>query len=511
MDRHPLTRPWPLAALGGALLLSLPALAQTPATAPALTFEAMVEMTRARNVTLKLAAADVELANATVMAAGEPFDSALSVTAEARRAYQLGRPGLPESTITYRQVGATAGWSRRFRNGLTVTPEATASASRYDSQPVEDLTTTSARLRVSAPLLRDRGGAITAAPERAAGVDRQASEMDARSTLAETLVQAADVYWTYLAAERKIGVLLASEERSRRTVTVTQALVKGDERTGADLIQAQGYLSFRRAGRIAAEQQKIDVGRQMVLVAGAPGEGLAQLPRVVTDFPAPRPLPTQDPTPRWIAEALRRRPDLAAADLRLASAEARLAAARNELRSRLDVEVAAGYSGQAAGLGRFGELRPRPPSLEAFFTLNYQLPLEQTGVRGRVAQNAAAVQQRRLARTDLARRIHLGVLAALEAVKSSQLGLRESSEAVRLLEQTVDNEKRKFQLGSATLFSVNQAEDSLTSALIDKIDRQRDFAVALANLRLETGSLGAAAETSAALAAQLTSLPDERP
>jgi outer membrane protein TolC len=514
-----ITTPAPRVA-GSALALALMSFAYPPTPChadegdEAVSLEEMIESTRIHNVSLRLAATEVEIANANVMAAAEPFDSALGASATASQSYQFGVPGASRSALTLQQLSGTATWSRRFRNGLVVTPEATATASRIFDRPVVDATSMSARLKLAAPLVRDRGGAITAAPERAALVDRDASWKEARQTDAQILVQAAQSYWEYLAAERRLQVMAASEQRSARDVAVTGALVKADERTGSDLIQAQGYHSSRKAARIAAEQQRLEAARRLAIVMGARWQSGATVVRAVTDFPSPPATTYAETGLRWITAALSRRADRAAADLRVRAAEVRLDAARNELTQRLDVEVSAGYTGQSQGLGSFADLHRSLPGAEAALTLTYQLPIEQSGVRGKAAQRAAVLAQLRIARLDVERQIPIGVLAGVESVRNSQLGLRESADAVRFLEQTVENEKRKFQLGSSTLFSVNQAEESLTGALLDKIDRQRDYAVALANLRFETGTLastprpGAARDSSADIVSRLTTLPD---
>jgi outer membrane protein TolC len=510
-------RSWPLAGLlGGLVLLAPTRAAGQPATAGGLTLEELLRITLASNTDLKLAATEVSFSQATQMAAAEPFDSALALVVSGTHGYQFSPPEAPPSTAVVRGVTAAASWGRRFRNGFVIGPEVNASRTRVHQDPTIDGQQVAARLKLTAPLLRDRGGVIIAAPEQAAGIDYAASIREAQQAQAVAMLQAAAAYWSYLAAERRLEVLTASEERARRDVDETAALVKADERTGADLIQAQGYHSSRRAARIAAEQQRLDAGRQLALLSGGRWESLSALPRPITDFPDPRPSAYQGQAQRWIEQATHRRADLAAADLRLRSAELRWQAARNELSARLDLEVSAGYAGQSRGLG--GVLHRDFPGAEAGITVSYQLPIERRGVRGRVGQSAATAARQQIVRADIERRIYIGVLTAFEIVKNTQLGLRESAEAVKLMQRTVDNEKKKFRLGSTTLFSVNQAEESLTSALLAMIEGRREFAVALATLRFETGTVfapdhdrdrdhdggGGSAET----ARQLTSFPD---
>ena len=118
-------------------------------------------------------------------------------------------------------------------------------------------------------------------------------------------------------------------------------------------------------------------------------------------------------------------------------------------------------------------------NLDALVGLRLELPLRRSGARGRLAQRWAEHEQQRLARAWLERQIRIGVLTAFEIVRRSRPALNESQQAVQLLEQTVESELHRFRLGSSTLFAVLQAEDSLTSSLLSKIEGQRSFATAL--------------------------------
>jgi outer membrane protein TolC len=195
--------------------------------------------------------------------------------------------------------------------------------------------------------------------------------------------------------------------------------------------------------------------------------------------------------------AYERRPDLAAAEEDLHSAETLWRAARSDLRPRLNLVVGTGYTSAAAGLGFsnfFSPLYRGGPNLDATFQLTYSLPVSNSLARGRLLQNSAAYEQRRLLRDDLRRRIASGVAVAWEGLARGAAGMRESKEAVRLLSATVQAEKSKFQLGVSTLFDVIQAEDALTSALLGEIQSQRNYAVAIASLRYQSGTLVAGEE-----------------
>ena len=64
-----------------------------------------------------------------------------------------------------------------------------------------------------------------------------------------------------------------------------------------------------------------------------------------------------------------------------------------------------------------------------------------------------------------------------------------AEEAVLLSRRSVDTEEAKLRLGLATLFDAILSADALTSAQLRLTDARYRYAVALARLRFETGTL----------------------
>jgi outer membrane protein len=483
-------------ALGSAVLLALASQAAGPprlAPEPAVALEQVVNSALRNNPDLQLAALSVQSTRGTLLAAAAPFDSTLALVAGAGRSHQLSSPSEPmASTLVLRDVTLRLGWSRLFRSGVLVAPELSSNHTLVQGDPALEYRQSSARLRVSVPLLRDFGGIVSAAPERAAEVNHRASQLDQSHSGAQVVFQAASAYWGYLAASRRVEVFVSSESRADRTAADIAALVKADERTRADLNQARGVLASRRADRMAAEQDRIAAWALLAVITGAVPEDASTLPAPVSDFPAGAGGPAAETLLRWQARGLAERTDLAAARARLEETAVRVRAARNELWPRLDLQGSGGLSGEQRGAGLNQLVNPRQlevPGADLAVQLTFLLPVERHGLRGRLIEESAAQARAQLGYRELERRIRIGVAAALEYVRRSQMALRESEEAVTLLQQTVEGEKHKFRLGLSTLFAVLQAEDALNSALLAKIEGQRAFAVALASLRFETGTL----------------------
>jgi outer membrane protein len=339
------------------------------------------------------------------------------------------------------------------------------------------------------PLVRDAWGRNGSAQrERAASLDLDASELALRHTLSDVARSGAEAYWAYLAATRRLEALAASESRAARIVEETEVLVKADERAAMDLDQARGYLAGQRAARFLAEQDVSAAWADLVLtMANADGSADDQ-PPVPPTTPFPEAVvPELDDASRRVERALRRRLDLRAAVESERSAEWLVSAARNDLRPRVDLNIEAGYAGRSRSF--LGSLHRNVPGAEVAATLTIALPVANGAAQGRLLQSAAVHRQQKIAHDDLVRRVRFRVRVSVEALTRGAMALREAQQAVRLLQTTVANEKRKFANGVSTLFDVLQAEDGLTAATLSEIASQRAYAVALAALRFETGTL----------------------
>jgi outer membrane protein TolC len=449
----------------------------------------VVTVTLAASPELKLAAAQVETADGALTASRAPFDLTLTTTATASRSNPLDATGAP---AVQKDLIFTAGAQRLLRSGVLVTSEVSLTRSLLTHSLGVDTITADVRLGVSIPLLRDRGGASSAAAEKAAARDHEAARWELRHTAAQQALAAVAAYWDYRAAYDRLDVLRSSEARADRMVEQTRALVNADERTPADLIQMRGNAASKRAARTSAEQDLIEARTALGLAMGLPADAIAALPLPATAFPGPGRSAERLDTGRLVEETYRRRADLAAAEQHTRSASIRLEASRGDLRPRLDLILNTGYRATEPDDGIdhfFSTVNQHQPHLDALAELRLELPWSNSAARGRVAQTSAARDQSQIVRDDLRRRIAAGVALGLEAVAHAGTAMQESSEAVQLFEAGVKAVQKRFQAGAATLFDLIQAQDALTTALISRVQSQRDHAVAIAALRFQSGQL----------------------
>ena len=485
--------------------------AQRPEDSNAVTLQAALEATLRHSTQLRLGERQVQIGLGALLTARAPFDARLTTSLSTMRENSIApnATGAPTSALSSSITYAVA-MPKQLRSGILINPQ--VGLTRLDVANVAGALTSraSVNLDILVPLLRDRGGAVTAAPERSAERGYEASILDARHAAAASILGTVSAYWNELAAEQRLDVYRSSERRAQQLVDDTRKLVEADERPAAEVKQLLANLALKRAARITGEQGSVEARQQLALAMGVYASGEPALPRAITHFPdivvdeggggradtvsggwADSVAGSRAATDA-IADALHRRADLAALGARRAAAELQVAAERSDMRPRLDLAVGLGYEGLAADGGVDGALASfyrNVPGLNASVQLSYELPVARRAARGAVLQNSAAYDQAHIREAELVRQISSGVFVAGEALRHSRLALQASREAVTFSRQAVENEKRKFQLGMSTLFDVILAEDALTNARLGEIAGQHDYAIAIARLRYESGAI----------------------
>ena len=149
------------------------------------------------------------------------------------------------------------------------------------------------------------------------------------------------------------------------------------------------------------------------------------------------------------------------------------------------------------------------PGLNYGVTLNYQFPYQNNSAKGQLAQIEAALAQARISTADLERNIISQVEVVLTALQRSLEELQYSSEAVRVYQQVVADEKDKIRLGMGTVIDLITMADKLEGALLAEVSSQQNYANTLISLRYETGTLVSWGGDGSSLSLKnLTTIPD---
>jgi len=357
---------------------------------------------------------------------------------------------------------------------LTGNVQATRSQSPATTNARTGTTTTAGRATVqdggiSASWELDLWGRIARTLEanqasaQASAADLAAARLSARAALAQA-------YFQLRVAEQRASLLADTVEANQRALQIAQNRYAAGVVPRADVIQAQSQLASVQAQLIDTEVPRAQLQHAIALLVGRPPAALS-----IPAGPLP-PLPSQVPL-ALPSTLLERRPDIAAAERRVAAANAQIGVAAAAWFPSLTLSGAAGF--RSTDLSNWITAPVRYWSLGPSLALTL---FDAGRRRGIVDQNAAIYEQR-------VAQYRQTVLAALVEVEDNLVALRVLSDeaaaqarAVDLARQTLQITLNQYKAGLVGFNNVVTAQTSLLSAeqaALSVLGRQFDASVVL--------------------------------
>jgi NodT family efflux transporter outer membrane factor (OMF) lipoprotein len=276
-----------------------------------------------------------------------------------------------------------------------------------------------------------------------------AAEEDLREVRVSLAAELARVYFELRGAQEQLAVAQRNGENQRRTLDLTRERLDAGRGTAFDTERAQTQLSITLASIPALEAQVAAAQYRIGVLAGrAPATVAGELDSIA-------PLPPLPPTVAVAApdSLIRRRPDVAAAERRVAAEHAFVGAAKSEYLPRVSLGGTAGFSSAELGdLGGDGTFRYAVGPVITWPLLNL----------GRVK---ARVDASRSLEAEARAQYNQTVLLALEEVETALVRYRTSlgrvdrfTDAAEASARAADLARLRFTGGVADFLQVLDAE-----------------------------------------------------
>ena len=467
----------------------------------------LYQMTLANSPTIKRQQIQNRIAEAGRQTARSQFDYQLSADASiSRGGFNLFNAD-PRRAAIGNQINTndflfSTNLSRQFRTG-TIASVGVNYQRVADSNPFTAFNeevgafvadnSTSTSLSITQPLLRGQGRDIVTAGETLAELSWESQQENATFITSGQLLTTVNAYWQYRSASESYLVYQDNENRVRSVLEITEELVAADRKPTGDMTQIQADLKDKERQTILAAQNlyaaRQNLGRSLG-IATTESENIGE---PVSTFPA---ITDQAEIPALedlIRLARSQRADLKSLQKLLEQQTIQLDVAENNLQPQLNVTAFVNYGGAATGNGfdRFfrslGNEEGR--NYQTGLGLGYTFPLQNN--LAQAAQLNAQLQfadQETFLR-DQIRNIELNVSIAYNNYQNSVEAMRKSKQSLDYYVEVFTNEQYKFQNGLTTLLNLILLQERLTFSQLDYIQAQQRFAIAISNLRYETGTL----------------------
>jgi outer membrane protein len=477
------------------LLFIAPYSAAAQNTTTTLTLAQAIGLTLRQHPLLHIQEEQVRSNRGALLRAQSQFDRLIQANASSSHTYrpltEVERPLFGGASVNATLSSLDASATQQFRNGISISPTVSITRTTDNLGAESGLNQSHVAFQVNLPLLRGRGKSVVAAQETATSIEIEASVFDLNQTISDLLFATVTSYWTAIASRLTRDVYRDAEERARTFLGTVQALIEADKIPRSDLNQVLANLQDRASSRAGAEQQLLEATQQFARATGTPAEEIVQALEATDPLPEALAVPEKD-TKAVIDQALTRRADYLAARQRVNEAQVLSKAARNQLKSQLDVQLSIGYSGLREGT-RPDQFLISPlqgvHGIDVTGGIHYQLPLQRRAAEGNILSADATVRQAELRGEDLARTIASAVVVALVGLRNASRQLTAARESVRQFNTALENERAKYRLGVGSLVDVLTVEDRLTGVMASQVQAELLYAIAIARLRQATGTV----------------------
>lgn len=297
----------------------------------------------------------------------------------------------------------------------------------------------------------------------AARAEAEAAEADQLGTRITVVADTADAYIQIRGYQARLAVAQQQIDNDTRLLGLVNARARAGEADGREIAQAEALLRQARASvpalRIGLEAQS---NRLDVLMGTQPGT-YARLLAAPADIPA---IPDigSDETP---LDVLRRRPDIIAAERRLAASNERIGAAISDYYPKISLSGALGFDSLSANhLFSAKAFQPIGTGALRWRLFDFgKVEAEVNQARGAQAEALALYRQAALKATE-------DVENALISLSQTEVHVAELLAEVAALQRARDLSQRAYQAGSITLTDVLDADRQLLTAR-DELDANR--------------------------------------
>ncbi len=343
------------------------------------------------------------------------------------------------------------------------------------------------------PLLKGSGRQIVTAGERMADISIERQQYDAVFISSEEILGTIAGYWQYLASFKMLEVYRSNESRIRSVLDITHELVKAEKKPTSDLLQVQADLKDKERQTILAEQQLFAARQNLGRLIGWDQEKSKTLGLPENEFPKLEDLNVGTNLNQLLKISHRERADLKALRKSLQNYSISVQIAENETKPQLDLSAFAGYGGQdfGNGIGRFltAFTQEQGRNFQVGFGLSYVFPVKNNQAKARLRDSRLLRTDQEIQLSNQIRNIELDVSIAYNNLLNSIEALKKSKQSLDFYEEVFNNEQLKFQSGLTTLLNLILFQERLTFAQLDYIQNQQQFAIAISDLRHETGTL----------------------
>ncbi len=392
------------------------------------------------------------------------FDPVVAVEASQARDWGASTNS-PSQPVATDKTAVEMGLSQTLPTGTRI--DLHAAGSRVKTEDSQRYAS-GVELTASQALLRGRPVAVNLARLRQARFDTEISKWELVGFAQEVVAMVEAAYWECVLAESRVRILRTSLDLAEQQAAEIAQRIRVGALPETEQAAARAESALRKEALINAEGVRATMKLRLLRLV-APALFSCASDRTMSLATSPvAPTPAQPaPVAEHLEEALRLRPDLNEARLRLDRNELEVARTRNGLLPKLDLFARLGDSGYAAS---FSEALRKidGDEWEGAIGLKLEFPVINRAERARHKRALATREQATEALLNMIDLARLDVeIAHLEVIRTTAQ-VAATAETRRLQEEKVRAENAKFAVGKSTALAAAQAQRDFVDSQISE-------------------------------------------
>lgn len=268
------------------------------------------------------------------------------------------------------------------------------------------------------------------------------------ATLQSNYLLAVQAYYTLLSARASVESFKVDEITAKESLSAAQARYQAGVATPVDRLQAQTTLSQASLNRIRSEGDANNAQGTLANIMGFDATQPYTLQAVSDQTPDPV---IEKDIGKLIADARKKRPDLAAAESQIKAAEAQLQATKASGRPTISLGAIAGVSNPDIQSGSWGVTLNVP--LFSGYKTNYQIRAAEAQVDSKIAD-----------RDRLNSQVALDVWKTYQSMLTNSQALRSADDLVATATQSAKMISGRYKAGVGNILDTLTAQSALANA-----------------------------------------------
>ncbi len=357
-----------------------------------------------------------------------------------------------------------------------------------DSSAYEELfSSTRLGLSMTQALLRGYGTDANLARLRQSQLQTDISHYELRGFAELLVAQVENAYWDYALSLRQIEIFEESLKVAERQLEETQEMIQIGTMAEAELAAGQAEVAIQKQGLINAKSNLESTRLHLLQLLNPSGKGFDDRPVVLVHPPA-LPEIKLDDIVSHVSVAIKMRPEINQAKLRLQQEDLELVRTRNGLLPKMDLFISLGKTGYADSFsGSISEMGG--DTYEAFFGARIASPFFNRAAKAEHRRSFLRQEQTEKALENLKRVVELDVRNALIEISRTKEQIAASTATRIFQEEKLRIEIEKFRVGRSTNLFVAQVQRDLLSSRINEIQALVNYLKALTRFYRLEGTL----------------------